>query len=213
MDKNKIRRMLVMMTGLIIMGLGIAVFKISLMGNDPCTAMMMAVGDKVDLSLPVIMIVVNSIYFLAEVIWGRHYIGIGTFANWFGVGTIASIWLMWLERYFVMPQTFSFRFSLMLTGILILSLAASMYQTPDLGIAPYDVISIILAEKCSVPYLVCRVFTDSVCALSAYLLGGLIGLGTFACAVGLGPFIAFFNHYVSEKLCGAAQGSKISAKI
>ena len=187
------------------MGLGIAVFKISLMGNDPCSALALAAGERAHIDLPVIMIMLNCMYFLMEGIWGRRYIGIGTFANWFGVGALASFWLACINRYFVIPQTFLFRLFLMLIGVLLLSLAASMYQTPDLGIAPYDAISIILADKLPIPYFACRVFVDSVCAIAAYMLGGLIGLGTLACAVGLGPFITFFNHHVSEKLCGVKQ--------
>lgn len=202
MHQNVARRISVMITGLIIMGLGVAIFKISLMGNDPSTAMVIAVSEKVNIDLSVIMIVMNSLYFLVEGFWGRHYIGIATFANWFGVGIIASFWLKCINQYIVMPQTFLFRLFLMIVGMLLLSLAASMYQTSDLGIAPYDAVSIILAEKTTIPYFVCRIFTDSVCAIAAYMLGGLIGLGTLVCALGLGPFIVFFDHHVSEKLCG-----------
>lgn len=202
MNQNVTRRIVVMILGLIIMGLGIAIFKISLMGNDPSTAMAIAVGEKVHVDLSVIMIVMNSLYFLVEGIWGRHHIGIGTFANWFGVGMIASFWLTCVNQYIVVPQTFLFRLILMFIGMLILSLSASMYQTSDLGIAPYDAVSIILSEKTPVPYFMCRIFTDSACAIAAYLLGGLVGLGTLACAVGLGPFITFFDYHVSKKLCG-----------
>lgn len=202
MHQNRVRRVLVMITGLVIMGLGLAISKISLMGNDPCTAMAIAIGGKTNIDLSVIMIVMNSLYFLAEGFWGRHYIGIGTFANWFGVGMITSFWLMCMEQYIVTPLTFPLRVFLMCIGLLLLSLAASMYQTSDLGIAPYDAVSIILAEKMPIPYFMCRVFTDSVCAAVTYMLGGLIGLGTLACAVGLGPFIVFFDYHVSEKLCG-----------
>ena len=34
----------------------------------------------------------------------------------------------------------------------------------------------------------------------AWLLGGLIGLGTLLCAFALGPFVQFFTKHFSEKL-------------
>lgn len=202
MNSYRIRRFIVMVTGLLIMGLGIALFKISLMGNDPSTAMVMAIGDKINMDFSIVLIMANALWFLIELIFGRRYIGIGTFANWFGVGTLASLWIHGIYSVFSIPQAFSVRVCIMLIGVLVLSLAASMYQTSDMGIAPYDVLSIILSERLPLPYFWCRVLTDSVCAAIAFLLGGLIGLGTLVCALGLGPFITFFNKFVSEKLCG-----------
>ncbi|MCI6787689.1 MAG: hypothetical protein MR574_08260 [Oscillospiraceae bacterium] len=34
----------------------------------------------------------------------------------------------------------------------------------------------------------------------AWLLGGLIGLGTLLCAFALGPFVQFFTKHFSEKI-------------
>lgn len=206
MNNNLIRRFAVMCVGLIIMGLGIALFKISLMGNDPSTAMVMAIGDRIGIEFSVVLIVANAIWFVAEIIFGRRYIGIGTFANWFGVGTIAAFWIDAISGVLTVPQDLVSRILIMFVGVLILSLAASMYQTSDLGIAPYDVLSIIIADKFPVPYFWCRIFTDSVCAIAAFLFGGLIGLGTLVCALGLGPFITFFDRHVSEKLCKTRAG-------
>ena len=36
----------------------------------------------------------------------------------------------------------------------------------------------------------------------AALLGGVIGIGTLICALGLGPFITSFDRLISRKLCG-----------
>lgn len=200
-DKAKAKRLIVMIAGLVIMGLGIATFKVSMMGNDPHTAMVMSMGNRLGVDFSMVLIVVNSIWFVAEILFGRRYIGVGTFANWFGVGSLASLWISLINRCLTVPDGLLPKLSVMFVGVLILSLGASMYQTSDLGIAPYDVISIILSERLPVPYFWCRVFTDSFCALSAFVLGGLVGLGTLVCALGLGPFIVFFNHHVSEKIC------------
>ena len=80
------------------------------------------------------------------------------------------------------------------------ALGASLYQTADLGIAPYDYLSLGLRDYTPVPYFGCRVFTDALCAVLAFLLGGLIGLGTLICAFGLGPFVQFFTRHFSEKV-------------
>ncbi len=77
-----------------------------------------------------------------------------------------------------------------------------MYQTASLGVSPYDSLSIILSRRTRLPYVGCRVLTDTVSVLLCMLLGGVIGVGTLICAVGLGPVIAFFNRAVSRRLTG-----------
>ena len=69
-----------------------------------------------------------------------------------------------------------------------------------LGIAPYDYLSLGLRDHTPFPYFGCRVFTDALCALLCWLLGGLVGIGTLVCAFCLGPFIQFFDGHFSQKV-------------
>lgn len=109
-------------------------------------------------------------------------------------------------------RTGSLRFTVMLAGIEImgigvaaLSLACALYQTADMGIAPYDALSMILSRRSGQSYFRCRMLTDSLCAFAAFLLGGLPGAGTLVCAVGLGPFIALFSTKVARRLVAPAE--------
>ena len=200
--KFDLRRVLVMCFGIIIMGLGISLFKISLMGNDPSSAMVMALGDRLGIDFSVMLIMINSLFFLVEILLGRRYIGIGTFVNWFCVGILASFYTRLITSFWTVPDGFLLRLVLMGGGVLVLSLSASLYQTADLGISPYDSLSIIMRDRLPIPYFWCRIRAISECSLICWLLGGIVGLGTLFCALGLGPFIHFFNRTVSEKLCG-----------
>ena len=85
-------------------------------------------------------------------------------------------------------------------AVLVTALGASLYQTADLGIAPYDYLSLGLRNYTPCPYFGCRIFTDALSALLCWLLGGLVGLGTLICAFCLGPLIQFFNTHVSENV-------------
>ena len=197
-----VRRVAVMVLGILIMGMGVALFKLSLMGNDPNSAMVMAAADRIGMDFSVVLILENSLVFIVELMLGRKYIGLGTFVNWFGVGPLTTLYLRFIHAHWLVPQSVPARLLLMAAGVLVLSLSASLYQTADLGIAPYDALSIIMADRLPLPYFWCRILTDSLCTVAAFLLGGIVGLGTLVCALGLGPFIAFFNRHVSQKLCG-----------
>lgn len=200
MQKGTLRRFLVMCFGILIMGLGVCLFKISLMGNDPSTALAIAVADRIGLDFSILVIVINSIYFIAEIFLGRKYIGAGTFVNWFFVGPLASFYEKLLRGVWNVPEGFVPRLVIMVAGVLILSLSASLYQTADLGIAPYDYLSLGLRDYTPCPYFGYRIFTDALSALLCWLLGGLVGLGTLICAFCLGPFIQFFDRTFSQKV-------------
>ena len=80
------KRFTMMFFGIIIMGLGVSIFKISIMGNDPYSAFAMSIVNRIGLSFSIVLIITNSICFLIELKFGKKYIGWGTFVNWFGVG-------------------------------------------------------------------------------------------------------------------------------
>lgn len=201
-----LRRVLVMLLGIVLIAVGVALFKFSKMGNDPGTAFAIALGDILGVRMSSMIIVCNSAYFLVEILFGRKLIGIGTFINALCVGPMAELVLSWLDKISWLHGgnlPFLPRLAIMVLGVLILSLSASMYQTADTGIAPYDALSLIMSRRQKkIPYSWCRIAVDSACALLAVLLGGFVGLGTLICSIGLGPFITFFDRTVSRPLCG-----------
>ena len=103
--------------------------------------------------------------------------------SWFGPAEQLPIQLLWVV--IAVPVT---------------AFGCSLYQTADLGVAPYDSLALALQDHLHKPYFGCRVFTDALCAAITFLLGGLVGIGTLVCAFGLGPFIQFFNGAFSEKI-------------
>ncbi len=189
-----------MLLGIVIMAFGIALFKLSFMGNDPSTAMVIAVGERVGIDFSLILIGMNCLWFLAEWIWNKKLVGIGTFVNWFLVGPLASLADRAVRSVWTVPDGLPSRLLIMALGVLILSLSCALYQTSDVGIAPYDALSITLSEKTGRKYFWCRILTDSVCVAAAWLLGGIIGPGTLICALGLGPFIHFFTRHIAQPL-------------
>ena len=192
------RRIIGMILGIAIMSLGLILFKLSLMGNGPSTSMVIAIADRIGIDFSIVMVISNCLFFAVEWFWNRKLIGPGTFVNWFCIGPLASLYERGIRSAWNVPEDFPARLMLMASGILVLSLASSFYQTADVGIAPYDSLSLTLAEKSGRQYFLCRVLTDGICVLTAYLLGGIVGIGTVVCAFGLGPFVQFFSKHIAR---------------
>ncbi len=210
-DKEKLirkypawRRILMMFAGIAVMGPAVALIKLSGMGNDPYTAMAIAIGDRLNIDFGLILIGLNCLSFAIQWRMKKSLIGIGTFANWILTGPLASGCEQALVSVWKDQGQIYFRFFPMFSGIFLLSMACALYQTADLGVAPYDALSLIFADRNwhnkQYPYWECRAFTDILCAMFTFVMGGCLGIGTLICAVGLGPFINFFSRNIARPL-------------
>lgn len=199
-------RCIVMTAGNIFLGLGIAIFKLSGLGNDPFSGMVMALSEQVHISYASFLLLVNLILFLVQFLTGREFIGVGTLVNACLLGYIVTFFYEMLFSIFGQPEEMMQRIVIVCIGVIITSLGVSLYQTPDVGIAPYDSMSLIMAKRWKkIPYFWHRIMTDGICALVCFLAGGIVGLGTLVSAFGLGPFISFFNEHFSKKIVGTIE--------
>ncbi len=201
LTREAVFRLTVMFIGNVIVGLGIAVFRYSRMGNDPFTGVNLAVSARTGIPFQVFQILINLCYFAIQLARGRKLIGPGTIVNAFLLGTFVDFFYWILSARFGKLTALPVQFVCVLVGMVITSFGLSLYQRSDTGVAPYDSLALMLDRDLpKVPYFWCRMFTDGLCALVCFLAGGIIGPGTLVSAFGFGPVIHFFDRHFSEKL-------------
>ena len=198
------KRVVMMCSGVLLMGFGVTLFKLSLMGNDPFNGMNLGIGGVIGLSHGVTQLLVNCLLLIVALIFGRKYLNIGTIANMVGVGFLADFftWLWGLILPFPTEADLILRICLLLIGVVALCLSCSLYMTPQLGVAPYDAVVFILRDHTPLHFRWCRVIADLCCVVVMFLTGSIIGVGTVISAFFTGPLISIFNKYVSEPLLG-----------
>lgn len=206
-NKADTKRLIIMIVGNVFLGMGISIFKLSGLGNDPFSGMVMALAECIGMTYANFLILLNLVLFVIEFITGRRFIGAGTFVNAILLGYIATFfyntWLNLLGE----PQLLWQRVVIVAIGVVVCSFGVSMYQTSDVGVAPYDSLSLIMRDNFpKISYFWHRMFTDALCALICFLAGGIIGLGTLVSVFGLGPIIHFFDVNFTKKLL--AKGPK-----
>ena len=173
----------VMLIGNIILGLGIAIFKLSGLGNDPFSGMVMALAECVGIE------------------YARFLILLGTIINALFLGYFVTFFYNLITSVIDAPDQMAMQVVTVFIGVIITSLGISMYQLPKQGVAPYDSISLIMTEKWpKIPYFWCRVSNDAISALVCWLAGGIVGLGTLVSAFGFGPFVQFFDTHFTSKV-------------
>lgn len=195
------KRIFIMVLGNVFLGMGVSIFKLSGLGNDAFNGMLMALSDCIGVPYARFFVIFSLCLFAVELLTGRSFVGIGTVVNTFFLGYIVTFFYnVWISL-FPAPGSLAAQVIIMCAGVVVGSFGISMYQTPDVGVSPYDSLSLILARRFTkIPYFWCRMFTDGLCALTCFLAGGLVGLGTLVAAFGFGPFIQFFNVHFTEKL-------------
>lgn len=195
------KRILMMIVGNIILGLGIAIFKLSGLGNDPFSGMVMALSDVTGIVYANFIILFNVGIFLIQLLTGRELIGAGTIVNACFLGYFVTFWYNIIEKIVGKPQGIIASIIMVLVGVIVNGVGVSLYQTSDVGVAPFDALSLIMAKRWKkIPYFWHRMATDAAAALVCFAAGGIIGLGTLVSAFGLGPFVHFFNVHLSEKI-------------
>ena len=203
------RRILGMVVGIVIIGLGIALFKQSHLGNDSISALNMRLAEMLGISLGVQNLCTNILFFALQFWFGRKYIGLGTFVNGIGVGFIVTAFYDPLQPTLARPRRWACRCSCCGWRWRCRSRRWG-FAVPDgrSGIAPYDYLSLGLRDYTPVPYFGCRVFTDALCALLCWLLGGLVGIGTLICAFCLGPSSSSSTGWCRSGCCTTRPGGQ-----
>lgn len=139
----------------------------------------------------------------AGVGWVTNVVGLVVLLLWIplrqrpGVGTLLNVLLVgtFIEAtvtVFPAPGSLLLRVPLFAGGLLLLAVASGVYIGARLGPGPRDGLMTGLHARTGRPLWQCRAFVElSVLALG-WVLGGDVGVGTVAFALGVGPLVGWF---------------------
>lgn len=193
-------RLALCIVGNLILGLGVALTKLAAFGTDPFNGMCMAVSDRIGLPYAVYTPIFNFVLFGFELLFGRKYIHIGTFVNWFLLCYAVSFFL-WVADLLGCTAVSGWvpRLAVLAVGLIVISFGLALYQRADLGVAPYDAIPLMVCDRWPpVPFFWARVALDGLSTAVIVLAGGVAGLGTLLTALALGPVVDFFMHRIDR---------------
>ena len=173
------KRIIMSISGVVLCGMSVGMFKHAAFGVDPFQALMSGLDAVIPIRFGTLYVIVNILLLLFPAL---------------GLGGRAL---------------------LLVSALVPLSLASSLYFTADLGVSTYDAVALVWSERQRrIPFPLCRILTDSACVLAGgtlCLLSGMslpqlfgsIGIATVITAFFMGPLIEFFNKTVSRPLLGA----------
>lgn len=176
-----------------LISLGVSLFLESRLGSDPLTVLQEGIHHVLHISVGTASFLYNAVILTAALILARNKLGVGTVIYSLTVGFFIDLYCGVLSR---MPvgDLLTVRIVCLTAGQIVLSMGYALLIELKLGVNGLDAILLYLETKIHLSYKYLRTLADALYALSGFLLGGVIGLGTIVSILATGYFIAVFRN-------------------
>lgn len=189
MNSNLVRRTFVSLIGLILCGVGVAVFLWTGLGVDPASVFELGIGKVFHISYGTSAAVINVVILIVVFFVDKAYINISSILAIFGIGYTADIVSNLLQNLNFEMSNLIVKLILVAVGLTIMAFGIATYIRADLGVGAIDLISEIISEKAKLQYRVVRIVGDVSFVAIGFLLGGTFGIGTLVAAFMTGPTV------------------------
>jgi uncharacterized membrane protein YczE len=177
-------RLVILIFGLFIYGLGVAMTVHAGLGVAPWDVFAQGISVQTGLSFGVSTVVVSALVLMA---WIPLKVkpGIGTVANAILIGLFADVWLA------VLPETSIYwqRLLIFLLGVVIVAIATGLYISSALGSGPRDGLMQGTANALDRPFWLVRTGYEGTVLTLGFLMGGQVREGTLIFALSIGYLV------------------------
>ena len=146
------------------------------------------ISERTQLSFGAANVVVALVVLVVAWALGAR-IGPGTVANAVLIGLFVELLLRLEPVVGLSGQPVGLRVALLAAGILLVGLGSGLYLGAALGAGPRDSLMLVGAHRTGTRIGVVRVVLEVGVAAVGFALGGTVGIGTLAFALGVGPAV------------------------
>lgn len=180
------RRIIQLVIGLVLFGVGIGLMLQSGLGVPPWDVLHQGLARQFGLTVGSWSIIVSVAVLLLWLPLHQAY-GLGTLLNAIIIGVIIDLTGLVIP----VAGTTGIAWLMLLTGILVIGIASGLYIGANLGPGPRDGLMTGIARRGPSIRLTRAVIEITVLTLG-WILGGTFGLGTIVFALAIGPLVQFF---------------------
>lgn len=204
-----IRRVILLLIGLTIAHLGVTLFLLAELGSDPFNVMIQGLYRSLPwpdfMTHGYVHMVVSFGIILVLLVVDRSYIRIGTLLCMFLGGPIIDVFTAALGSIINARSPMVLRLAALVAGCVILAFGMTVVINSKAGTGPNDLVAVVISDKTRRKFGAVRITVDVCFALTGFLLGGTLGLGTIICAFLVGPAAQVFMP-VSGRICAGVTG-------
>lgn len=202
--RERLIRVALLILGLTVAHLGVTLFLESDLGSDPFNVLVQGLYRRLPwpewMTHGRVHLLVCLFIVLVLLAAAGRYVRIGTVLCMALGGPIIDLWTVPLAPLFPNSLSLPWRLLALVLGCVILAFGMTVVIRSEAGTGPNDLVAVVLSDRLNKPFGPVRVAVDVLFALTGWLLGGVVGLGTLICAALVGPCAQLFLP-VSGKLC------------
>jgi uncharacterized membrane protein YczE len=176
-----------LLIGLVLFGVGLAFIVRGTLGASSWDVLTLGISHRVPLTFGTINVIMSFVVLLMWIPL-RQKPGVGTIANALLVGPAADIGLFLIPE----PGSLWLRIAFMLFGIVLVGFATGLYIGSRFGPGPRDGLMTGLHRVTGRPIWMVRTVIEATVVVFGWLLGGIVGVGTVAFALMIGPICQYF---------------------
>lgn len=208
---NIVKKIIVVLIGTFIIGLGIAFTTYSKLGQDCLAALVFSIHYLIDLpffTYSVCYFIINGIFCILVLIFSKDKIHIGSILNFTLTGICVDLCIYLFSLIKMDTDIFVLRALYSFIGISLISLGIALYGSVNLGLAPYDALPFIINKVFKkIKYSIGRMIVALVCIIVAFVIGVLIlnrsdiiNINTLLASVLLSVEIPIFSKMIHKNI-------------
>jgi len=181
-------RTLSLATGITLFSVGIVLLLESGLGLSPWDVLNQGISKHTPLSFGTANIAVALCVLVLSWALGAR-IGVGTVANAVFIGLIVDALLSVDAVHALAGSSLAARVVYMVAGVLVIGMGTAFYIGAGMGAGPRDSLMLVSSRRSGIRIGVARVAIEVVVTVIGFALGGTVGIGTLAFALGIGPVV------------------------
>jgi uncharacterized membrane protein YczE len=195
-----------LLVGLVLFGLAEGLMITAGVGVGPWTVFAQGISRLTGAGVGWLTVVIG---FAVLLLWVplRQRPGVGTVANVLVVGTVIEAVVDLVPA----PDALAVRVPLFAVGLVLLAVASGIYLGAGLGPGPRDGLMTGLNARTGLAIWKARAAVELSVLAAGWVLGGNVGVGTVAFALGVGPLVGFFLPRLAPRRAVTPVGAPVAS--
>ena len=187
--KNYIKRIIVLLIGVVLMSLCGTLLVIANIGSDAIMVFQQGLTVFLNVNFSIAIVSMNLLLLAIVLIVNRKKINVGTILVAVLIGPLVDLFLSF--NIASTPATLLGQVGLVLVAILVGSFGVALYIHADMGLAAVEALVVTATERFKISYALAKVISDVILFVVGALIGGVFGLGSIIATFIFGPFTDF----------------------
>lgn len=189
---EEIKKYLRLLGGLFMCALGCIMILRSDLGLAPWDVLHQGLSKTIGITIGQASIGLGITIVFLDIVLGQP-IGLGTIINFICVGLFMDL-IIFLD-FIPVKESYIYRFIILFIGIFFYAYGTFFYMVQGMGCGPRDGFMQILTKKTKYPVVYIKNSIELFALISGWLLGGKVGVGTFATALIMGVFLQYIFRF------------------